>query len=217
MDLEQARFNMIEQQIRPWDVLDETVLSLLKRLKREDFVPEIYRNMAFMDIEIPLGHGESMLSPKVEARLLQELKLKPSDKVLEIGTGSGYMTALLASLAKQVYSVDIVPEFVAAAELKLTAHGLSNVTLEAGDAARGWAKHAPYDVILLTGSEPILAQELIAQLNPGGRLIAFVGEAPAMAARRIQVIEPGVQTSQDLFETNVRALVNAPQAPQFVF
>ncbi len=217
MDLEQARFNMIEQQIRPWDVLDETVLSLLKRLKREDFVPETYRNMAFMDIEIPLGHGESMLSPKVEARLLQELKLKPSDKVLEIGTGSGYMTALLASLAKQVYSVDIVPEFVAAAELKLTAHGLGNVTFEAGDAARGWAKHAPYDVILLTGSEPILAQELIAQLNPGGRLIAFVGEAPAMAARWIQVIEPGVQTSQDLFETNVRALINAPQAPQFVF
>ena len=217
MDLEQARFNMIEQQIRPWDVLDETVLSLLKRLKREDFVPEIYRNMAFMDIEIPLGHGESMLSPKVEARLLQELKLKPSDKVLEIGTGSGYMTALLASLAKQVYSVDIVPAFVAAAELKLTALGLSNVTLEVGDAARGWAKHAPYDAILVSGSEPILAQELIAQLNPGGRLIAFVGEAPAMAARRIKVIEPGVQTSQDLFETNVRALVNAPQAPQFVF
>ena len=217
MDLEQARFNMIEQQIRPWDVLDETVLSLLKRLKREDFVPATYRNMAFMDIEIPLGHGESMLSPKVEARLLQELKLMPSDKVLEIGTGSGYLTALLASLAKHVYSVDIVPEFVAAAELKLTAQGLNNVTLEVGDAARGWAKHAPYDAILVSGSEPILAQELIAQLNPGGRLIAFVGEAPAMAARRIKVIEPGVQTSQDLFETNVRALVNAPQAPQFVF
>ena len=217
MDLEQARFNMIEQQIRPWDVLDETVLSLLNRLKREDFVPETYRNMAFMDIEIPLGHGEYMLNPKVEARLLQELKLKPSDKVLEIGTGSGYMAALLASFAKQVFSVDIVPEFVAAAELKLAAHGFSNVTLEVGDAARGWAKHAPYDAILLTGSEPILAQELLAQLNPGGRLIAFVGEAPAMAARRITVIESGVHTSQDLFETHVRALLNAPQAPQFVF
>lgn len=217
MDLEQARFNMIEQQIRPWDVLDETVLSLLKRLKREDFVPEAYRNMAFMDIEIPLGHGESMLSPKVEARLLQELKLKPSDKVLEVGTGSGYMTALLASMAKHVYSVDIVPAFVAAAEQKLAALGLSNVTVEAGDAARGWTQHAPYDAILLTGSEPLLAQELLAQLNPGGRLIAFVGEAPAMAARRITKIESGIQTTQDLFETNVRALLNAPQAPQFVF
>ena len=217
MDLEQVRFNMIEQQIRPWDVLDETILGLLKRVKREEYVPEIYRNMAFMDIEIPLGHGETMLSPKVEARLLQELKLKPSDTVLEIGTGSGYMTALLASLAKQVYSVDIVPEFVAAAELKLQAHGHINVNLEVGDAAHGWAKHAPYDVILLTGSEPVLASELLAQLNPGGRLIAFVGEAPAMAARRIQVLEPGVHVSQDLFETNVRALVNAPQAQQFVF
>ena len=217
MDLEQARFNMIEQQIRPWDVLDETILNLLKSVKRETYVPAIYRNMAFMDIDIPLGHGETMLSPKVEARLLQELKLKPSDNVLEVGTGSGYMTALLASLAQHVYSVDIVPEFVAAAELKLTAHGLSNVTLEVGDAARGWARHAPYDAILLTGSEPILAPELLAQLNRGGRLIAFVGVAPAMAARRIHVIEAGVHVSQDLFETNVRALINAPQVPQFVF
>jgi len=217
MDLEQARFNMIEQQIRPWDVLDETVLGLLARVKREDYVPETYRAMAFMDIEIPLGHGETMLSPKVEARLVQELKLKSSDKVLEVGTGSGYMTALLASLAKHVHSVEIVPEFKAAAELKLAAHGFTNITLEVGDAARGWAVHAPYDAIVLTGSEPVLADEFLAQLKPGGRLIAFVGTAPAMAARRIQLIEPGVQVSQDLFETSVRALAHAPQAAQFVF
>jgi protein-L-isoaspartate(D-aspartate) O-methyltransferase len=217
MDLEQARFNMIEQQIRPWDVLDETILSLLARVKREDYVPEAYRAMAFMDIEIPLGHAETMLSPKVEARLVQELKLKSSDKVLEVGTGSGYMTALLASLAKHVHSVEIVPEFKAAAEQKLAAHGFSNVTLEVGDAARGWAAHAPYDVIVLTGSEPVLADEFMAQLKPGGRLIAFVGVAPAMAARRIQLIEPGVQVAQDLFETSVRALAHAPQAAQFVF
>ncbi len=217
MDLEHVRFNMIEQQIRPWDVLDETVLGLLKRVKREEYVPEAYRNMAFMDIEIPLGHGETMLSPKVEARLVQELKLKPSDKVLEVGTGSGYMTALLASLAKHVHSVEIVPEFKAAAEQKLAAHGFTNITLEVGDAARGWAAHAPYDAIVLTGSEPVLADEFLAQLKPGGRLIAFVGTAPAMAARRIQLIEPGVQVAQDLFETSVRALRNAPQAAQFVF
>jgi len=217
MDLEQARFNMIEQQIRPWDVLDETILGLLARVKREDYVPETYRPMAFMDIEIPLGQGETMLSPKVEARLVQELKLKPSDKVLEVGTGSGYMTALLASLAKHVHSVEIVPEFKAAAEQKLAAHGFTNITLEVGDAARGWAAHAPYDVIVLTGSEPVLADEFVAQLKPGGRLIAFVGTAPAMAARRIQLIEPGVQTTQDLFETSVRALAHAPQAAQFVF
>lgn len=220
MDLEQARFNMIEQQIRPWDVLDETILGLLARVKREDYVPEAYRAMAFMDIEIPLdhgGHGETMLSPKVEARLVQELKLKSSDKVLEVGTGSGHMTALLASLAKHVHSVEIVPEFKAAAELKLAAHGLTNITLEVGDAARGWAVHAPYDAIVLTGSEPVLADEFLAQLKPGGRLIAFVGTAPAMAARRIQLIGPGVQVSQDLFETSVRALEHAPQAAQFVF
>jgi len=217
MDLEQARFNMIEQQIRPWDVLDETILGLLARVKREDYVPEAYRAMAFMDIEIPLGHGETMLSPKVEARLVQELKLKSSDKVLEVGTGSGYMTALLASLAKHVHSVEIVPEFKAAAEQKLAAHGFTNITLEVGDAARGWAAHAPYDAIVLTGSEPVLADEFLAQLKPGGRLIAFVGTAPAMAARRIQLIEPGVQVAQDLFETSVRALRNAPQAAQFVF
>lgn len=217
MDLEKARFNMIEQQIRTWDVLDETVLNLLSRVKREDYVPEIYRAMAFMDIEIPLGHSEAMLSPKVEARLVQELKIKPADKVLEVGTGSGYMTALLASLAKHVHSVEIVPELSQAAAQKLAAHDFNNVTLDVGDAARGWAKYAPYDVIVVTSSLPILSSEFIAQLNPGGRLIAFVGMPPVMEARRIRVIEPGVTDSEDLFETSVRMLVNAPQPQQFVF
>lgn len=217
MDLEKARFNMVEQQIRTWDVLDETVLNLLSRVKREEYVPEVYRAMAFMDIEIPLGQGEAMLSPKVEARLLQELKIKPSDKVLEVGTGSGYMTALLASLAKHVHSVEIVPEFSQAAAQKLAAHDVHNVTLDVGDGACGWAKYAPYDVIVVTGSLPLLSGEFIAQLNPGGRLIAFVGVPPVMEARRIRVIEPGVTDTEDLFETNVRMLVNAPQPQQFVF
>ena len=217
MDLEKARFNMVEQQIRTWAVLDETVLNLLSRVKREEYVPEVYRAMAFMDIEIPLGHSEAMLSPKVEARLLQELKIKSSDKVLEVGTGSGYMTALLASLAKHVHSVEIVPELSQAAAQKLAAHDFNNVTLDVGDAARGWAKYAPYDVIVVTGSLPILSGEFIAQLNSGGRLIAFVGVPPVMEARRIRVIEPGVTDTEDLFETNVRMLVNAPQPQQFVF
>jgi protein-L-isoaspartate(D-aspartate) O-methyltransferase len=217
MDLEQARFNMVEQQIRPWDVLDETVLNLLSRVKREDYVPQIYRAMAFMDIEIPLGQGEAMLSPKVEARLLQELKIKPTDKVLEVGTGSGHMTALLASLAKHVHSVEIVPEFSQAAAQKLAAHDFHNVTLDVGDAARGWAKYAPYDVIVVTGSLPILSDEFIAQLNPGGRLIAFVGVPPVMEARRILMLQPGVVDTEDLFETSVRMLVNAPQPQAFVF
>lgn len=217
MDLEKARFNMVEQQIRPWGVLDETVLGLLLRVKREEYVPEIYRAMAFMDIEIPLGRGEAMLSPKVEARVLQALKLKPGDTVLEVGTGSGYMTALLASLARHVHSVEIVPEFSQAAAQKLAAHEFDNVTLEVGDAARGWDRHAPYDAIVITGSVPVLPDAFIAQLKPGGRLLAFVGTPPVMEARRIRVIEPGVTDAEDLFETNVRILTNAPQPRQFVF
>jgi len=217
MDLEKARFNMIEQQIRPWDVLDDTILSLLQRIKREEYVPEAYRAMAFMDLEIPLGHGESMLSPKVEARLVQELHIHPTDKVLEVGTGSGYMTALLASLAGHVHSVEIIPEFSQAAAQKLAAHDFNNVTCEMGDAARGWQKHAPYDVIVVTGSLPLLPDEFVAQLKPGGRLLAFIGLAPAMEARLTRLIEPGVVDSEVIFETDVRALRNAAQPAQFAF
>ena len=217
MDLEKARFNMIEQQIRPWDVLDDTILSLLQRIKREEYVPEAYRAMAFMDLEIPLGQGESMLSPKVEARLVQELHIKPSDKVLEVGTGSGYMTALLASLAGHVHSVEIIPEFSQAAAQKLAAHDFNNVTCEVGDAARGWQKHAPYDVIVVTGSLPVLPPEFVAQLKPGGRLLAFIGLAPAMQARLTRLIEPGVVDSEVIFETDVRALRNATQPALFAF
>ena len=217
MDLEKARFNMIEQQIRPWEVLDDTILSLLPRIKREEYVPEAYRAMAFMDLEIPLGHGESMLSPKVEARLVQELHLDPTDKVLEVGTGCGYMTALLASLAGHVHSLEIIPEFSQAAAQKLAAHDISNVTCEIGDAARGWQKYAPYDVIVVTGSLPLLPDEFIAQLKPGGRLLAFIGLAPAMEARLTRLIEPGVIDSEVIFETDVRALKNASQPAQFAF
>ena len=217
MDLEKARFNMIEQQIRPWEVLDDTILSLLPRIKREEYVPEAYRAMAFMDLEIPLGHGESMLSPKVEARLVQELHLDPTDKVLEVGTGCGYMTALLASLAGHVQSLEIIPEFSQAAAQKLAAHDISNVTCEIGDAARGWQKYAPYDVIVVTGSLPLLPDEFIAQLKPGGRLLAFIGLAPAMEARLTRLIEPGVIDSEVIFETDVRALKNASQPAQFAF
>ena len=217
MDLEKARFNMIEQQIRPWEVLDDTILCLLQRIKREEYVPEAYRAMAFMDLEIPLGHGESMLSPKVEARLVQELHLDPTDKVLEVGTGCGYMTALLASLAGHVHSLEIIPEFSQAAAQKLAAHDISNVTCEIGDAARGWQKYAPYDVIVVTGSLPLLPDEFIAQLKPGGRLLAFIGLAPAMEARLTRLIEPGVIDSEVIFETDVRALKNASQPAQFAF
>jgi protein-L-isoaspartate(D-aspartate) O-methyltransferase len=136
MDIEQTRFNMVEQQIRPWDVLDQNVLDLLFKVRREDFVPEAHKALAFVDMEIPLGHGQTMWTPKLEARVIQELDIRPTDRVLEIGTGSGYLTALLASEAGEVVSVDIVPEFTAAATLKLRAHGFGNVVLHSGDAAR---------------------------------------------------------------------------------
>src|SRR5215831_8003025 len=145
IDVERARFNMVEQQIRTWEVLDQEVLDLLFEVHREDFVPAQYRDLAFVDMEIPLGHGEKMLAPKLEARMVQELAIKPSDRILEVGTGSGYMTALLAKRGAHVYSVEIAPELSAQASAKLAEHRITNATLEVGDAARGWTRHAPYD------------------------------------------------------------------------
>jgi protein-L-isoaspartate(D-aspartate) O-methyltransferase len=216
-DLERARFNMIEQQIRPWDVLDQRVLDLLFKVAREKFVPPQYRSLAFVDMEIPIGRGATMLQPKMEARMLQELAVRPSDSILEVGTGSGYMTALLASLGRQVHSVDIVPEFTQAAAPRLSNHGISNVTLETGDAASGWARHAPYDAIVLTGSVPILHDAFQKSLNTGGRLLAIVGEAPVMEARLVTCVAPGAYCAVGLFETCIAALRNAPQPERFVF
>ncbi|HWI14782.1 MAG TPA: protein-L-isoaspartate O-methyltransferase [Burkholderiales bacterium] len=216
-DVERARFNMVEQQIRPWEVLDQQVLDLLFKVHREDYVPPACRSLAFADLEIPLGHGEKMLSPKVEARIMQELSIKPSDRVLEVGTGSGYMTALLASLAGHVYTVDIVPEFTEAAQAKLRAHGVHNVTVETGDAARGWDKHGPYDVIVVTGSLPVLPPGFQNSLQPGGRLFVVVGEPPIMEARLVTCISRGVYNSMDVFETCISPLRNAVQPERFVF
>jgi len=217
MDLEKARFNMVESQIRPWGVLDQTVLDLLYRVKREEYVPPVFRSLAFSDLEIPIGHGQTMLAPKLEARMLQELRLSPTDKVLEVGTGSGYFTALLASLARHVVSVEIIPALSAEAQQKLVAHEFTNITLEVGDAARGWDSHAPYDVIVLTGATPVLPEPLLASLRPGGRLLAVVGEPPVMEARRVVMVEPGVFETEDLFETCIAPLVNAVKPARFVF
>ena len=217
MDIEQARYNMVEQQIRPWEVLDQEVLGLLFEVKREDFVPAAYRNLAFVDMEIPLGHGEVMLSPKLEARMVQELNISKTDRVLEIGTGSGYMTALLAKKAARVFSVDIVPEFTAAAAAKLKEHGIDNVILDTGDAAQGWNTYAPYDVIVVTGSCPIIPESLTKQLAPGGRLLIIAGDAPAMEARLITCVAPGAYRTSILFETVISPLKNALQPQRFVF
>lgn len=217
LDVERARFNMVEQQIRPWEVLDQRVLDLLLRVRREEYVPPQYRALAFADMEIPLGHGETMLAPKIEARMLQELALTPEDRILEVGTGSGYMTALLASLGRHVYSVDIVPEFTRTAGVKLHAGGLANVTLETGDAARGWDRDAPYDAVVVTGSLPVLPDAFPGCLRPGGRLIVVVGEPPVMEAQLITCVGAGAYSTTGLFETCIAPLKNAVQPERFVF
>ena len=217
MDIEQARYNMVEQQIRPWDVLNQAVLDLLSRVRREDYVPAAHQALAFVDMEIPLGHGQTMWTPKLEARALQELAVRPTDRVLEIGTGSGYLTALLASQAAEVVSVDIVPEFTAAATQKLRAHGFDNVALHPGDAAHDWPDEAGFDVIVLTGSTPLLSEAFRRRLHVGGRLFAIVGEAPVMQAQLVTCTAPGAFRSVTLFETCVAPLLNAPHPAAFVF
>ena len=222
MDFDQARFNMIESQIRTWDVLDQAVLDAVAAIKREEFVPEQYRELAFADMQIPLRAaarepGEIMLSPKLEARMLQELALTSQDKVLEIGTGSGYVTALMARLTSQVVSVEIVPEFTERAQGKLQSAGVNNVTLEVGDGANGWGLAAPYDAILLTASVPVLPESFKAQLKPGGRLLAVIGEEPVMTATLITRVTEADYSSRGLFETCIPALRNVPRPTRFVF
>ncbi|HWA37801.1 MAG TPA: protein-L-isoaspartate O-methyltransferase [Burkholderiales bacterium] len=215
--LERARHNMVEQQIRTWDVLDQDVLDLLYLVPRESFVPEAHRALAFSDLEIPIGEGEKMWQPKLEARVVQELAVHKSDRVLEVGTGSGYLTALLSHRAGHVHSVEINPKLAEVGRRNLSRHGADNVTLQVGDAARGWPQHAPYDVIVLTGSTPVLPGSLCEQLAPGGRLFAVVGEAPAMTARLVTCMAPGSYGTAELFETVLAPLVNAAHAPRFRF
>jgi protein-L-isoaspartate(D-aspartate) O-methyltransferase len=217
LNIELARHNMVEQQIRPWEVADPRVLELLARAPREDYVPTAYRNLAYADLNIPLPHGEVMMAPKIEARLLQALELGPRDKVLEVGTGSGYLTSLLAALAGHVVSVEIHEDLSGEAARRLAAHGVTNVTLEVGDAAGGWGRHAPYDAIVLTGSVPTLPDALRANLAPGGRLFAIVGESPVMSARLVRRLDNGQWIETALFETDLPALANHGPAPRFVF
>ncbi len=216
MDIEQARFNMVEQQIRTWDVLDQDVLDLLFAVRREEFVPAAYRMLAFADLELPLPGGEKMWAPKLEARVIQELKVKPGESVLEIGTGSGYLTALLASCGAKVITVEIDPRLSGDAKPKLARAGFSGVLFAVGDGARGWGADT-YDAIVLTGSTPILPDAFVKQLKPGGRVFAVVGDAPAMTARMLRWVAPGSVTTQDLFETVIDPLKNAATPSRFRF
>ena len=221
MNIEKARFNMIEQQIRPWQVLDPTVLSLLSLVKREDFVPAAYKDLAFADLEIPIGasgnNGQKMLAPKIEARMLQELGVRNTDTVLEIGTGSGYMAALLAAKAEYVYSVEIDPGLAETARSNLQRAGVANVRVETGDGAQGWPARAPYDVIMISASTPVLPDAILRQLKIGGRLVAVVGEVPAMQVQLVIRTEENAFNTINIFETVIAPLTNATQGDRFVF
>lgn len=217
MNIEQARFNMIEQQIRPWEVLDPQVLDLLFVVKREDFTPPAYRNLAFADMEIPLGDGQVMLAPKIEAKLLQELVLQKTDKVLEIGTGSGYMAALLAARAEHVITVEVRPEQAAMAKANLERAGIANVSVEVGNGAEGWSQCRPYDAIVVSGALPSVPAALLKQLRVGGRLAVVVGEAPVMEAQLITCTAEGVYNTVNLFETVIPALDGAEAKESFSF
>ena len=216
MDIEQARFNMIEQQIRPWDVLDYKLLDVLKSIPREQFVPDEHSKLAFADIQIPLDHKEVMMEPKVEARLVQDLNLTTNDKVLEIGTGTGYVTALLAALCKHVISVEIHKDFSNRAAEKLSRFNIHNVTLEAGDAIKGWPFSTGFDAILLTGSVPEVPAEFFDALKDKGRLVAIVGEDPVMEA--VCFTKVGAQIKRtSLFDTLLPPLIGASRSKSFVF
>ena len=218
---ETARFNMIEQQIRTASVLDPVVLKLLAVVRREDFVPIAFRDLAFADMEIPLGAdgqaGQTMLSPCLEARMLQELAIRNTDTVLEVGAGSGFMAAVLAAKAEFVYTIEIDPRLAELARSNLDAAGVVNALVRTGDAAHGWEAHAPYDVIVLSGSTPVLPESLLRQLKIGGRLVAVVGEAPAMQLQRVVRKDEATFETTVVLETMLAPLVNAAQSAKFVF
>jgi len=214
---DQALFNMVEQQIRPWEVLDQKVLDTLMAVPRVNFVPDDQQGLAYADTCIKLNHGQCMMAPKMEGRLLQAVNLQAEDTVLEVGTGSGYLTALLAKMCKHVYSVDIYPDFIETADRRIHTAGLTNATLEVGDAATGWSHHAPYDVIAVTASLPCSAQVYLDQLKIGGRCFAVIGEAPVMQATLFQRVDRDQWSQESLFETELPALVNAEQPQKFVF
>ena len=215
---EKARFNMIEQQIRPWDVLDRRVLEVFAEVPREAFAPEAYRNLAFADIEIPIGLGEAMMAPKIEARMLQALAVEPKDQVLEIGTGSGFVTACLARLAAQVTSIDIRPELTEAARARLAKQHITNLELRTGDALRDFGEQR-YAVIAVTGSLPLADQshELAERLALGGRMFVVIGKTPVMEATLVTRIWRDQYTVESLFETDLRPLINARTPERFKF
>ena len=217
MNFEQARFNMVEQQVRTWEVLDARVLELLEKTHREDFVPVRYRKMAFADMAIPLDHGQSMMKPVVEGRLLQALELKPDETALEIGTGSGFITACHAQLAKNDVSVDGHEQFSNDDAVRLKYKGIHNVELETGNAMTGWQPEQAHDVLVVTGSVPSVPDHFRGWVNPGGRIFVVCGEEPAMEAKLLTKLNATEWREESLFETDLPRLVDAEKAPEFEF
>ena len=219
MDFEKARFNMVEQQIRPWDVLNTQLLDLLFHVKRENFVADNQKAIAFVDTELPLPNGSRMLQPKMEARILQELNIAADEKILEIGTGSGYLTALLASVGKHVYSLDIDANMTALAKANLARAGIQNVTLVTANGVGGLPTNAPFDVIVVGGALPSVPEELTSQLAVGGRMRVVVGDLAPLAATLVERVKEGPSglRSTVLFETHLDALQGVGQPERFVF
>ena len=221
MDFAKARYNMVKQQIRPWDVLDDDVLAVLGEIPREQFTPEAYRNIAYSDTRIPLGryedHTLTMMQPNIEGRILQAMCIGKDDLVLEIGTGSGYLTACMAKLARFVDSVDINPEMTTLAEKNLAKLGITNVNLSTGDASRGWDQKPYYDVIVLNGSLPEIPESYKRQLRVGGRMFVVVGEAPVMHACKVIRTDKHKWDVEKLFETCIDRLIHGDKPKGFVF
>jgi len=216
MNFERARFNMVEQQVRPWEVLDGRVLDALTEIHRENFVPDQYRQLAFADLSIPLGHGESMLKPVVEGRVLQALMVQPEDEVLEIGTGSGFVSACLARLARQVVSLEINPELAAAARVRIAAAGIGNCQILTQDVFE-YRPTQTFDAIAVTGAMSALPQDWIRWLKPAGRMFVIVGESPAMQALLLTRQSQEFTEQRSLFETDLAYLTGAAPQPRFKF
>lgn len=217
MNFDRARFNMVEQQVRPWEVLDSRVLEVMETVHREDFVPVKYRKLAFADMAIPLADGQVMMKPTVEGRMLQAVNLGDDDTVLEIGTGSGFITACLAALARHVVSVDISAELHQAAKQRLAEKKIGNVELFQGDVMSGWQPEQAHDVVVVTGSVPSVPEQFKGWVNPGGRMFVVCGDSPAMEARLLTRLDVTEWREESLFETDLPRLVNAEEPPQFVF
>lgn len=217
LDIELARNNMVEQQIRPWDVLDQRVLDTITQLPRERFVAEQYKNLAFSDMQVPINEDQVMMEPKLEARILQTLRIEPEDRILEIGTGTGYLTACLALLGNEVVTVDIDPELSRQAQQRVTGQGLENVAFQVGDASEGWDRDDKFDVIAITGSLPELPESYKQQLKKNGRLFVIEGEGVLMEAKLITRTGKCDWSVESLFETCLPALVNNRNTDTFVF